>query len=107
MEDKEKKYDLSYNIMHGGSDSAGYQHQPSQQHLNKVLAKIRKKQRYGKGNNDNRDSSKGNIKLAGISKLKNFGSKNNSEKKKDNEKKAEHEAKKIADQIQKVLATEL
>jgi len=122
MKDKRMKYDLSYNIMQGGSNQEGYQRHPSEHYINKILSDIRK--RSGKGNRDNTNS--GGIKLAGISKLRNSVSKNNSENsgssgnlqkkaKKEAEKKvsekkaaqAAHEAKKIIEQVKKAQNIEI
>jgi hypothetical protein len=65
MKDK-KKYDLSYNMMYGGSDSSGSAPPPSEFYLNKSLRRRKKRGRKG----DNSGSNRRNITFAGISKLK-------------------------------------
>jgi hypothetical protein len=73
MKDK-KKYDLSYNMMYGGSDNSGSAPPPSGFMLNKALRRRKKRGRKG----DNSGSNRGNITFAGISKLKKPPSSGNS-----------------------------
>lgn len=105
MKDK-KKYDLSYSMKHGGSDTKGYSPPPHSAKINKALRALSRRNKYG----DNSDSNQGNFTLAGISKLKNklnSGSSGHSKEYERAKKIAEDEAKRITEELEKQFVAKI
>jgi len=74
MKDKKRKYDLSYYMMHGGSDSEGYEPPPNPSNLNDELSEInkRREERERKETEREEQQLQGLLKESGVS-PKEFG----------------------------------